>query len=69
MTDHGCTYIGASPLTCEYEILTPRHVRLTMKEGENVIRVGDIELLGHDVTQTTHQLTPFGGTPYVEKTL
>ena len=69
MTDHGCTYIGASSLTCEYELLTPRHVRLTMREGKNVMRVGDIELLSDDITQTTHRVTPSDGPPYIEKTV
>ena len=27
-TDHGCVYMGVSPLSCEYELITPRHVRL-----------------------------------------
>ena len=69
MTDHGCTYIGASDLTCEYEIVAPRHVRLRMKEGNKIARVGDIELLSDDVTQTTHRVTPPDGAPYVEKTI
>jgi hypothetical protein len=69
MTDHGCIYIGVSHLTCEYEVVTPRHVRLTMREGNRATRIGDIELLSDDVTQTTHRVTPPNGAPYVEKTI
>jgi hypothetical protein len=69
MTDHGCTYVGVSKLTCEYEIVAPRHVRLTMKEDKRVTRVGDIELVSDDVTQTTHRVTPEDAAPYVEKTV
>ena len=67
--DDGCTYLGASPLQCTYEIVTPRHVRLTTKEGKKVTRVGDIELLSDDVTQTTHRVTPDDGPAYIEKTV
>jgi hypothetical protein len=69
MTDHGCIYVGKSRLTCEYEILTPRHVRLRIRAGKNVVRVGDIELLNDTVTQTTHRVMPPDGAPYVEKTI
>src|SRR5882724_3190181 len=31
-TDHGCVYIGISSLSCRYELIAPRHVRLTMRE-------------------------------------
>src|SRR5262245_33439415 len=69
MTDQGCTYIGTSPLTCEYEILTPRHVRLTMRAGKTVVRVADIELLSDDITQTTHRVIPPDRAAYVERTI
>jgi hypothetical protein len=66
-TDQGCAYIGPSVLSCEYEVVTPRHVRITMKLGKKVIRVGDIELIEQDVTQTTHRVTPSDGPPYARK--
>jgi hypothetical protein len=68
-TDTGCTYIGVDPLSCQYEIITPRHVRLTMKDGDTVIRVGEIELLDDGTTRTTHRVIPSNGAPYVEKTI
>jgi quercetin dioxygenase-like cupin family protein len=69
-TDHGCTLIGVfSDFSCEVEVVTPRHVRLKMRQGEVVRRVGDIELLDHGTTQTTHNVTPANGAPYVEKTI
>lgn len=68
-TDHGCVYVGVSPLSCEYELITPRHVRLTMKEGATVIRVGEIELLDDGTTKTTHRVIPSDSPPYVEKTI
>ncbi len=68
-TDLGCTYIGVSPLSCEYEIISARHVRLTMKRSKTVIRVGEIELLDNGTTQTTHRVIPSDGPPYVEKTI
>lgn len=70
-TDHGCTFIGMAPndLSCTVEMVTPRHVRLTMKEGATIRRIGDIELLEDGTTQTTHHVTPSQGAPYVEKTI
>jgi len=68
-TDAACVYIGNLPLTCEYEVVTTRHVRLVMKEGKNVIRIGDIELLDNGTTQTIHQVRPPNESPYVEKTI
>ena len=69
-TDHGCTLIGVFPdFSCVVEVVTPRHVRLTMKQGVTVRRVGDIELLENGTTQTTHRVTPSEGAPYVEKTI
>jgi hypothetical protein len=68
-TDSGCIYIGVSPLSCQYEIIAPRHVRLTMKDGTTVIRVGEIELLDDGTTRTTHRVMPSDGPPYVEKTI
>jgi hypothetical protein len=69
-TDNGCTLIGMFPdFSCGVEVVTPRHVRLTMKQGGVVRRVGDIELLDDGTTQTTHHVTPANGDPYVEKTI
>ena len=69
-TDHGCTLIGRSPnYSCEVEVVTPRHVRFTLREGATVRRIGDIELLENGTTQTTHRVTPPEGAPYVEKTI
>ena len=70
-TSHGCEFIGmaANDLSCTVEVVTPRHVRLTMKEGLTIRRIGDIELLEDGTTQTTHHVTPSQGAPYVEKTI
>ena len=69
-TDRGCVLIGMSSRnSCEIKIITPRHLRFTLKEGTVVRRVGDIELLDNNTTQTTHRVTPSDGAPYVEKTI
>ena len=70
-TSHGCTFIGMAPndLSCVVEVVTPRHVRLTVKQGATIRRLGDIELLEDGTTQTTHHVTPSQGAPYVEKTI
>ena len=69
-TDHGCTLIGVfTDFSCEVELVTPRHVRLTMKQGEVVRRVGDIKLLDDGTTQTIHHVTSANGASYVEKTI
>ena len=70
-TTHGCTFIGTAPndLSCTVEVVTPRHIRLIMKQGTTVLRIGDIELLADGTTQTTHHVTPPQGAPYVEKTI
>jgi hypothetical protein len=70
MTDNGCTMIGVpSDYSCQIELLTPRHLRFTMKQGGTVRRVGDIELLDKNTTKTTHRVTPNDGKPYVETTI
>jgi hypothetical protein len=70
MTDNGCTMIGVpSDYSCQIELLTPRHLRFTMKQGGTVRRVGDIELLDKNTTKTTHRVTPSDGKPYVETTI
>ena len=69
-TDGGCTLIGVFPdFSCSVEMVTPRHLRLTMKQAGTVRRVGDIELLDDGTTQTIHRVTPPSGAPYVEKTI
>jgi hypothetical protein len=69
-TDHGCTLIGVpSEYSCEIKILTPRHLRLTLKQASAIRRVGDIELVDKNTTKTTHRVTPAQGAAYVEKTI
>ena len=70
-TDNGCVFIGLAPadLSCQVEIITPKHMRLTMKLGAAVERIGDIELLEDGTTRTTHHVTPMQGEPYVETTI
>jgi hypothetical protein len=70
-TSQGCTFIGmaGNDLSCTVEMVTPRHVRLTMKQGAPIRLIGDIELLADGTTQTTHHVTPSQGAPYVEKTI
>jgi hypothetical protein len=69
-TDRGCALIGISPKSsCEIKVVTPRHLRFTLREGAVIRRVGDIELLDNNTTQTTHRVTPSEGAPYVEKTI
>jgi hypothetical protein len=69
-TDSGCALIGVFPnYSCQVDVVTPRHVRFTLRQGEAVRQVGDIELLENDTTQTTHRITPAEGAPYIEKTI
>jgi len=71
-TDGGCALVGAfsSDFSCKFEVVAPRHLRFTLLQGSMVRRVGDIELLSDDITQTTHQITPSSNGPsYVEKTI
>jgi quercetin dioxygenase-like cupin family protein len=70
-TSQGCTFIGLAPndLSCSVEVVTPRHIRLTIKQGATIRRIGDIELLDDGTTQTTHHVTPSQGASYVEKTI
>jgi hypothetical protein len=71
VTDSGCALLGAFPskFSCKVEIVSPRHVRFTLLDGNALRRVGDTELLSDDTTQTTHRITPPQGTPYVERTI
>jgi hypothetical protein len=70
ITDHGCALIGIqSDLSCTFEVKTPKHVVFTLKQGDTVRRVGDIELVDKNTTLTTHHVTPSKGTPFIEKTV
>jgi hypothetical protein len=70
MTDHGCTLIGVpADHSCAIEVVSPRHVRITLRQGAAVRRVGDIELLDRNTTRAIHRVTPADGKPYVEKTI
>lgn len=70
ITDHGCALIGiSSELSCTFEVKTPKHVVFTLKQGDKVRRVGDIELIDKNTTITTHRVTPREGTPSIEKTV
>jgi hypothetical protein len=69
-TDHGCTLIGVpSDYSCDIALLTPQHLRFTLRQGTAIRRVGDIELVDKNTTRTTHRVTPAQGAPYVEKTI
>ena len=70
VTDGGCHLVGVfSNWTCEADVVSPRHIRLTMKQREEIRRVGDIELLEDGTIRTTHRVTPRDGAPYVETTI
>jgi len=70
MTDNGCTMIGVpNEYSCTIELLTPRHLRFTMKQAGTVRRVGDIELLDKNTTKTTHRVTPKDGESFTETTI
>ncbi|HMK30524.1 MAG TPA: hypothetical protein VK473_12625 [Terriglobales bacterium] len=70
MTDNGCTLIGVpNEYSCAIQLLTPRHLRFTMKEAGAVRRVGDIELLDKNTTKTTHRVTLKDGESFTETTI
>ena len=70
VTDHGCALIGVpADYSCAIEVVSARHVRITLRQGSAVRRVGDIELLDQNTTRATHRVTPADGKPYVEKTI
>ena len=70
ITDHGCALIGVpKDYTCSIAVLTPTHVRFTLKQGGALRRVGDIELTDKDTTHTVHRVTPESGKPYTETTI
>lgn len=70
VTDNGCALIGVpADYTCTIVVLTPKHVRFTLKQAANIRRVGDIELLDSNTTRTVHRVTPESGSPYTETTI
>ena len=69
-TDDGCSLVGvAAPWECSVEVLSPTHVRLIMREGPRVDRVGEIELVDKDTQRAVHRVTPSHGQPYTETML
>lgn len=67
VTDHGCALIGVpDDFSCSIAVLSPRHVRFTLREGDAIRRVGDIELVDANTTRATHHVTPATGAPYTE---
>jgi len=70
MIDKSCKLIGVPvDYSADIEVITPRHLRITIKQGSTVRRVGDIELLDENTTKTTHRVTPAGERPYTETTI
>jgi hypothetical protein len=67
LTDHGCALIGVSAdYTCRLAVITPKHVRFTLRQAGTVRRVGDIELVDSNTTRATHNVSPASGAPYTE---
>jgi hypothetical protein len=67
LTDHGCALIGVSAdYTCRLAVITPKHVRFTLRQAGTVRRVGDIELVDSNTTRATHHVSPASGAPYTE---
>ena len=65
-----CQMMGVpASYSCEFRILTPRRCLLTLRDGNSVLRVADIELISDNTTRTVHHVTPATGKPYDEKTL
>jgi len=66
-TRGGCGTIGLpDDWSCEISAVTSKHVHLVMKQANKVRRIGDIELLKDGTTQTTDQVFPEQGSPYIE---
>ena len=69
ITDHGCELIGVPPdYSCALALVSPTHLRFTLRQGTVIRRVGDIELVAPDTTRTIHRVTPGNGPPYTETT-
>ena len=70
VTDSGCALIGVpADYTCRIAVITPKHVRLTLRQAGAIRQVGDIELVDSNTTRTTHHVTPASGPPYTETTI
>jgi hypothetical protein len=69
VTDKGCALIGVpADYSCSIAILTPTHVRFTLKQGASVRRIGDIELLDKNTTRAVHHVSPASAPAYAETT-
>ena len=67
LTDHGCALIGIpADYTCRVDVVTPKHVRFTLRQAGTVRRVGDIELVDSNTTRAIHRASPASGAPYTE---
>jgi hypothetical protein len=67
LTDHGCALIGVSAdYTCHIDVVTPKHVRFTLRQVGATRRVGDIELIDSNTTRAVHHVSPASGAPYTE---
>jgi hypothetical protein len=67
LTDHGCALIGIpADYTCRVDVVTPEHVRFTLRQAGTVRRVGDIELVDSNTTRAIHHVAPASGAPYTE---
>lgn len=67
ITDHGCSLIGVpEDFSCAIAVLSPRHVRFTLRQGDAIRRVSDIELTDANTTRAIHHVTPASGAPYTE---
>jgi hypothetical protein len=70
VTGSSCALIGNAPgASCEFKVVTPRHVNLTIRQGETVRVLSDIELIDDNTTKTTHRMTPSRGSPFVQHTI
>jgi|SRR6185295_17417797 len=69
-TDDGCSLVGV-PLSwgCTVKAVSPRHVRLVVREGSRVDRTADIELIDKDTQRAVHRVTPSKGAAYTETTV
>jgi hypothetical protein len=72
-----CTRTPCSPITgaligipadytCRVDVVTPKHVRFTLRQAGTVRRVGDIELVDSNTTRAIHRVSPASGAPYTE---
>ncbi len=58
VTVSGCALLGSRPpgVSCEYKVVSARHVIWTLKEGAAARRVTDQELLEHHTLKVTTRL-------------